>query len=556
MGPKLIVGALLLIATSRAGAQTVFFNLGGNAPGDSFGRSISEAGDVNADGYADVIIGAPLDETSCTDNGVARVYSGKDGSMLYAFVGGQAFDYFSYAVGGGGDVNQDGFADLVVGGPQIVTGSVGFKGYACVFSGADGTVLYTWGGEGAGDTFGLSVANAQDVNADGFDDVIVGAPGSDLNGVDSGAAYVFSGKDGSHLYAFRGQAGDSLGYSVRCALDVNRDLYADVIVGAPWSDAGLPDGGAAVVFSGFDGSVLYKFTGQPKSLFGWSVAGAGDTDGDLFPDLLVGAPGVGPAGPAAGQAFLFSGQDGSQLFTIPGNAQGDMLGYSVSGAADIDGDRLCDFMIGAPGAPNGTKRGHAQVIAGSTWTNLYDLDGPPGAGRFGHCVVGTGYLSRDGHADFAIGAPDIDAGGGTSGEAWLYSGIECPATWNNYGDGWPGTLGVPTFTLSDDPVLCETIDLQVENSRGIKLLAAMFMGLAPAQFPTAWDGKLLVVPLFIMPLTLPAGVVSFPVALPCDTLLCGLTVYLQALELDDGATKGVSFTQGMKLVLGGTTWPW
>src|SRR5262245_16339694 len=285
MSPKLIVGALLLCAFAPARAQTVFFDPDGNAPGDSFGRAIAEAGDVNADGYADVIVGAPLDQINCTDNGIARVYSGKDGSILHVFAGGQAFDYFSYSVGGGGDVNQDGFADLVVGGPQIVTGPVGFKGYACVFSGADGTVLYTWGGEGPGDMFGFSVANAQDVNFDGYDDIVIGAPGSDLNGVDSGAAYVYSGKDGTRLYAFRGVAGDSLGYSVRPALDVNRDLYSDVIVGAPWSDVGKPDGGAAFVFSGLDGSIIYTFSGQPKSLMGWSVAGAGDTDGDNFPDL-------------------------------------------------------------------------------------------------------------------------------------------------------------------------------------------------------------------------------------------------------------------------------
>src|SRR5215831_1168382 len=114
MSPKLILFALLLFASS-AGGQTVFFNPGGNAPGDSFGQAVAEAGDVNGDGYADVIVGAPLDQTTCTDNGIARVYSGKDGSLLLTFVGGQAFDYFSYAVGGGGDVDQDGFADVIVG---------------------------------------------------------------------------------------------------------------------------------------------------------------------------------------------------------------------------------------------------------------------------------------------------------------------------------------------------------------------------------------------------------------------------------------------------------
>jgi hypothetical protein len=555
MSPKLILGVLLLL-TSSAGAQTVFFNPAGNAPGDSFGQAVAEAGDVNGDGYADVIVGAPLDQTSCTDNGIARVYSGMDGSLLFTFVGDQAFDYFSYAVGGGGDVDQDGFADLIVGGPQIVTGPVGFSGYACVFSGFDGHAIYTWHGEAPADQFGFSVANAQDVNADGYDDLIVGAPGSDFGGKEAGAAYVYSGKDGSLLYTFRGTTGDQLGFSVRPALDVNRDVYSDVIVGAPYSEIGAHDGGAAFVFSGKDGSTLWTFTGtSTKAFLGWSVAGAGDADGDNYPDLIVGAPGAGTTIAGSGQAILYSGQTGLPLRTFNGSAPGDMYGFAVSGAADINGDRYCDIIVSAPDAPAGAHRGHVDVISGFDGSYLYQLDGPPGTGRFGYAVAGTGYMSRDGFADFAIGAPLIDAFGGSSGEAIFVSGKECRATWANYGNGWSGTLGIPDFTVSGNPVICQTIDLQIENSRGIKLLAAMFLGLTQATLPTAWGGQLLLIPIAIVPVTLIAGTVAIPVMMPCDTMLCGLTVNMQVLELDDGATKGVSFTRGLQLTLGGTPWP-
>jgi hypothetical protein len=128
---------------------------------------------------------------------------------------------------------------------------------------------------------------------------------------------------------------------------------------------------------------------------------------------------------------------------------------------------------------------------------------------------------------------------------------ENPALWSNYGIGWPGTSGVPGLTASNAPELCQTVTLTIGNSLGLRTLAVLFVGMARAELPTAWGGTLLLVPVFAFPLTLPSGSYEVSVIVPpCDPSLCDTTLDLQVLELDWGATRNVSFTQGLELVLG------
>ena len=157
---------------------------------DGFGRSVSGAGDVNGDGFADLIVSADPDPNFFLD--YVRVFSGVDGSVLYNFVGDTRGDDFGWSVSGAGDVNDDGLDDLIVGAPRDDDNGVS-SGSARVLSGADGSILFTFFGDSFEDVLGGSVTGAGDVNGDGFDDLIVGALGDDNNGSSSGNVRVLSG---------------------------------------------------------------------------------------------------------------------------------------------------------------------------------------------------------------------------------------------------------------------------------------------------------------------------------------------------------------------------
>ena len=390
--PDFIVGAQLDDNNGvDSGSATVFSGFDGSVlwtwDGDSAGsefsnrnQGVSGAGDVNGDGYADLIVGALL--MGLQNRGKARVFSGKTGKKLYTFKGDSPNDHFGTSVSDAGDVNMDGFDDVIVGAPGDDNNGMD-SGSATVFSGFDGSVIWSRNGDSPGDAFGWSVSGAGDVNMDGWPDFIVGALFDDNSGADTGMARVFSGKDGSILYTFDGDGPSGyFGWSVSGAGDVNGDGYADMIVGAPLDDNNGPNSGMARVFSGLDGSVLYTFDGDRSGIsdavfsgdqFGIEVSGAGDVNGDGYADLIVGIPLHDNNGTNSGGARVFSGVDGSVLYTFEGDVgvegggfgfgKGDYFGLSVSGVGDVNLDGFDDLIVGAViSDPNGPDSGSAQVF--------------------------------------------------------------------------------------------------------------------------------------------------------------------------------------------------
>jgi hypothetical protein len=267
---------------------------------DYFGRSVSDAGDVNADGFGDVIVGATYASPGgLTYAGSAFVFSGLDGSQLFQWNGEAASYNFGDSVSAAGDVNGDGFGDLIVGAPAADPGGSANAGSAFVFSGANGSLLYRWNGDADHFHFGNSVSDAGDVNGDGFADLVVGAPWANNGGLNSaGSAYVFSGADGSLLHQWDSDSAETwFGDSVSSAGDVNGDGFDDLIVGAPWADhGGFSRAGSAFFYSGLDGSLLHQGTGGSRyEYYGTSVSGAGDVDGNGLADVIIGASGRGSA---------------------------------------------------------------------------------------------------------------------------------------------------------------------------------------------------------------------------------------------------------------------
>ena len=425
------------------------FTFLGDSNDDFFGTAVSGAGDVNGDGFDDVIVGAREDDNGRETNaGAARVFSGADGSILYNFLGDSINDEFGTSVSGAGDVNGDGFADFIVGAPNDNPNG-NDSGSARVFSGADGSVLYNFDGDSSDDSFGTSVSDAGDVNGDGFDDVIVGAFGDDDGGDRSGSAQVFSGADGSVLYRFDGEsAGEAFGISVSGAGDVNGDGIPDLVVGASAADNNGVNTGAARVFSGADGSVLYKFLGEAEfDFFGFPVSGAGDVNGDGFADLIVGASNadaIGSDGFRTGLARVFSGADGSVLYNFDGDSTFDNFGASVGGAGDVNGDGFADLIVGASRDDNNNSdSGNVRVFSGADGSVLLDLNGDRQRDALGVSVSGAGDVNGDGVADFVVGG-QVDFGR-DNGFARVFTSL-IPAGSSNILLGDVDQDGVVTFS--------------------------------------------------------------------------------------------------------------
>ncbi len=454
------------------------FVINGDDPFGYSGSSVSGAGDVNGDGLADVIVGAPNADAGSSDAGESYVVFGKaDGTPveLIAVAGGAGGfvingkdpqDRSGSSVSGAGDVNQDGFDDVIVGAPfASPTGFPSSKGesyvvlgkadgmpvdLASVATGIGGLVIR---GIDNGDRSGSSVGGAGDVDGDGKVDFIVGAPGADPAGdTSAGESYVVLNvlcPECPGIYLADVAAGmggfgingidpdDRSGQSVSGAGDVNGDGLDDVIVGASEADPGgnFGAGESYVVFGKADEEAVFLSavaggaggfiingidTGDDS---GTTVSGAGDVNGDGLDDVIVGAEGADPDGKSfAGESYVVFGKaDGMPVdlssvaagnggFVIIGIDAFDHSGGSVSGAGDVNGDALDDVVVGASGGdPAGIN------LAGESYVVFGKIDGTPvslsdvTASTGGYVINGVDPVDSSGGS--VSGAGDVNGDG-------------------------------------------------------------------------------------------------------------------------------------------------
>ena len=427
---------------------------------DGIGSSVAALGDINGDGIDDIAVGARDTRAEGAVHVVfgssgARSASTNAGSMDaatgFTIVGEASYDYVGYGVSAAGDVNGDGVADILIGAHGQDTGGSGAgaayvvygrtSGFVRTFDLSDlnGTNGFVLDGDGS-DYAGRSVAAAGDVNGDGVDDVLVGANGAGVGGT----AYVVYGtasgtdarRDLSALTATEGFAitgassGDRAGWSVAGLGDVNGDGADDVLVGADSADDGGSNSGAAyVVFGGagaadvdvadLNGSNGFTLVGSDSSDYaGFSVAAAGDFNGDGHADLVIGARYADPNGTSSGEAYVVFGSDrgfaasidlgdldGSDGIVLRGANSYDYAGYDVSGAGDVNGDGYDDLIVGAYGADGGgSSSGEAYVVYGFASNALPTPQDDALTVRAGAAVSG------DLFADNGDGA-DVDADG-------------------------------------------------------------------------------------------------------------------------------------------------
>jgi len=484
----------------------LLYQKNGASANDALGVSVAGTGDVNGDGRADFIVGVPGADTGVLlDVGSAYVYSGADGALLYQKSGAEANDQLGLSVVGNGDIGGDGRADFIVGAYLANPSGRANAGSAFIFSGADGQLLYQKDGSRSGDRLGGSVAGAGDVNADGRSDFIIGAERANPNNsIDAGSAFVYSGADSTLLYRKDGtSSGDELGFSVAGAGDVNGDGKDDFIIGAPFaSPGGFILAGSAFVYSGATGGLLYQKNGAAGSeLLGSSVAGAGDINADGRADFIVGAPGASPNGlGAAGSAYIYSGADGTLLFQKDGTAIGDNLGSygTVSGAGDVNGDGRPDFIIGAYGAdPSGRiNAGSAFVFSGIDGLLLSQIDGDSAGDNLGS-VAGAGDINGDGRTDVILGAPGSKPDGLTNaGSAYVYGLVstDTPEEKGNrpsqfeLSQNYPNPFN-PTTTIRYYLPQREKVTLEIFNLLGERVKVLVDEEETAGERTAIWDGK-------------------------------------------------------------------
>ena len=321
------------------------------ASGDQLGMGIEAAGDTNADGIPDVVVGAP-------GAGKSYVYSGKDGSVLLTFTAAHENENFGGKVADVGDVDGDGHDDVLVGAPGNNKNGDN-AGRVTIYSGKDGSDLLTWHGEEAGDQFGSSGGGR-----DMF--FVIGAPGAGEG--DRGRVYVYRGKEGKLAFTVDSAEDDVQlgGMFVSVVGDIDVDAVVDIYASDWSSNANGKGSGRIYVHSGASGKRLLTIDGEAEGEgFGIGPADAGDVDGDGHDDLIVGAWQHASAAPSGGKVYLYSGKDGSLLRAWTGKVPGETFGFDATGMGDIDGDGTIDFLLtSAWSAINGSRSGRMYILAG------------------------------------------------------------------------------------------------------------------------------------------------------------------------------------------------
>ncbi|MBZ0273846.1 integrin alpha [bacterium] len=330
------------------------------------GTDVSGAGDVNGDGYDDVIVGSVGFTNGQMGEGRVLLFLGSDqgiqSSPAMAYEGQKGYASLGGAVSQAGDVNGDGYDDVIVSAPDYKYGNAEM-GLILVFHGSANffqpPVAWFTQGEQAEASFGGSVARAGDVNGDGYDDVVVGARYFDNGDFEVGRAYLFLGSDNglstTPAWFFEGSFKNArFASTVDGAGDINGDGYDDVLVGAPGYKNLEPDEGAAYLFfgtvSGLESTPAWVLEGNEVGFaFGAYVSGAGDVNADGNDDVVIGSYHGGSL--AKPYAFVFLG-DGATLQNVPDwyadGSQAFGLGIPVADAGDTNADGAADIIIGAP----------------------------------------------------------------------------------------------------------------------------------------------------------------------------------------------------------------
>jgi hypothetical protein len=437
-------------------STTASWSVESNQAGAYYGWSVATAGDVNGDGFSDIIVGAPYYDNGQTDEGKVFVYDGSATGLSlsanWTMESDQAGAQMGLNANTAGDVNGDGYSDVIIGSPYYDAGQTD-EGRAFVYYGSStglaATPAWTTESDQVSAEYGGSVASAGDVNGDGYSDVIVGCPYYDNGNTDEGKAFVYygsasglavspawSGEGNQDNTNFAGTQNSAVGTGVACAGDVNGDGYSDVIIGASRYDNGNTDEGKVFVYHGSASglSVTANWTAESDqnfALMGNSIASAGDVNGDGYSDVIVGAYGYDNGQTNEGKAYLYygsaTGLSVSPNWTAESNVTIALFGCSVACAGDVNGDGYSDVIVGAAFYANGqANEGAAFVYLGSASglpvSYNWIVEGNLADASLGATVSPAGDVNGDGYSDLIAGGWDYTNGQSIEGAAFVYNG--------------------------------------------------------------------------------------------------------------------------------------
>jgi FG-GAP repeat protein len=472
------VAAFLVLVSSAAVAQTsetfkIHSLFPGFQEGDMAGAAAIGVGDIDGDGFDDVLVGLPgASPDGLPGAGSVLLFSGRGGSLLRRVNGDRAGGAFGAALAVVPDLNADGVADFLVGAPLTTEPGLPEAGKVFRVSGGDGAIIDVLLSDQDHGHFGASIIAPGDLNGDGIVDYVVGAPGAPVGttlGV--GKAYGVSGSDRSRLFTIRGvETNEALGTALTGLPGGGTPSFA---VGSPGATVGNLVLAGHVEIHRANGNLALQINGaEAGARFGASLGRSGDLNGDHMGELLVGAPDAAPRGTiGAGSAFAINPTTGLLLLRVDGSSGGQHLGISVTGVPDVSGDGITDIAAGSSGSAS--LQGRIGIFSGAQGALVFERVGGMQDGM-GSSLGIAGDVDGDGNPDLVFGEPGwVDAHGVTTGRATLMMWDRSTLTVT----GQPRRGERLSFTLSGDPGSFYVLLLSVRGGPGSRI--------TPISYPNA-----------------------------------------------------------------------
>jgi hypothetical protein len=404
----------------------VVYEVTGIQDNEQFSLAPAAIGDINADGIPEILCTAPGRNNAPGSVSACILLDGATGAEIRTHERPIDSTAIFQKSSDAGDLDADGVMDYAVGGWNNTD-----PGAVFAFSGVDGTLIFQLGGLTARDQFGLGLASLDDINADGHDDLLVGSPFHVVDGQRRGRIAVYSGADGSVLWSKEGDArDDALGQSCFSIDDINADGIRDVAVAAPQMRLNFFNTGPGFVLllSGADGTPIGQPLTSPSttSVFfgGWIPSPRIDLNSDGVNEIIISDQFDAALGSQTGKAFIYDGATRALLHTLTGTGALQGLGATTN-AGDLNADGTDDLVVTSWRSPDGAPglSGKLSVLSGADLTSLGTITSTVSNANFGGWVLQMGDVDADGIPDFFTNAPQFTSKDGPNrGRYWIISG--------------------------------------------------------------------------------------------------------------------------------------